>query len=83
MTVLTIVMICGLVVIVSLFVIRFSARAPVMPEQITLPDGVVAESYTVSKDWYGVVVDEGARILIFDRPSGRLRQTIEILPSEN
>ncbi|MEX0339629.1 MAG: DUF6476 family protein, partial [Arenibacterium sp.] len=79
-TVLTLVMICGLVVIVALFVIRFSARAPVMPDHITLPDGAIAESFTVSSDWYGVVVDNGARILIFDRPGGRFRQTIGITP---
>lgn len=83
MTVLTIVMIGGLLVIVALFVIRFSTGAPVMPEQITLPDGSVAESFTVSRDWYGVVVNGGTQILIFDRPSGRLRQTIEITPPEN
>lgn len=81
MTVLTGVMICGLVVIVALFVIRFSGSAPALPDTITLPDGTAAESFTVSGDWYGVVVDDGRRFLIFDRPSGRLRQSVDISPS--
>jgi hypothetical protein len=81
-TVLTVVMIGGLLVIVTLFVIRFTSSAPALPETVTLPDGAVAESFTVSGDWYGVVVDGGRRFLIFDRPSGRLRQSVDILPAD-
>ena len=78
MTVLTVVMICGLVVIVALFVIRFSGTRPIVPETITLPEGVEAEAFTMTADWYAVVVENGARILIFDRSTGRLRQTIAL-----
>ena len=77
-TVLTTVMIGGLLVIVALFVIRFSASAPVVPQSITLPDGVTAESFTMTPGWYAVVVDGGTRILIFDRNSGELTQTIDV-----
>ncbi|OWU75246.1 DUF6476 family protein [Phaeobacter sp. 22II1-1F12B] len=77
-TVLTTVMIGGLLVIVALFVIRFSASAPVVPQSITLPDGVTAESFTMTPGWYAVVVDGGTRILIFDRNSGELKQTVNV-----
>lgn len=77
-TVLTFVMIGGLIVIVALFVIRFSSTAPTVPERITLPDGTNAEAFTMTPDWYGVVVDNGRGILIFDRDTGKIIQEIEI-----
>ena len=80
-TVLTAVMIGGFLVIVALLVIRFSASAPVVPETISLPDGTKAEAFTMTSDWYGVVTDEGRRLLIFDRASGQLRQTVDIQPA--
>ncbi len=83
-TVLTAVMIAGLVAIVSLIVIRFtaatSAPAP-LPDEITLPSGARATAFTQGGDWYAVVTDED-QILIFDRKSGDLRQTIDITPAE-
>ena len=76
-TTLMIVMIGGLLVIVALFVIRFSSPAQSFPESITLPDGTKAKAFTVGRDWYGVVTDVDT-ILIFDRASGALRQTIAV-----
>jgi len=76
-TVLTAVMIGGLLVIVGLLVIRFSSTAPALPDSIALPDGTRAEAFTVSGDWYAVVTTDN-RILIFDRSTGALRQTIRI-----
>lgn len=76
-TVLTGVMILGLITLLGLVVIRnTTARAP-LPDVITLPDGTTASAYTQGPDWYAVVTDEN-RILIFDRASGELRQTIRI-----
>lgn len=72
-----VVMIGGLLVIVALFVIRFSSSRPVLPDSISLPDGTKAEAFTIGKDWYAVVTDDN-KILIFDRASGTLRQTIAI-----
>lgn len=77
MTVLTVVMIGGLLVITTLIVIRFSETRPVLPESIALPDGTRAEAFTQGRDWYAVVTDDN-RILIFDRASGTLRQTVTI-----
>lgn len=79
-TTLMAVMICGFLVIVGLFVIRFSAEKQTLPDTITLPDGTKAEAFTVGPGWYGVVVQDGSRILIFDRNTGALRQEIEITP---
>ena len=77
-TLLMAVMIGGLLVIVGVFVMHFSASRPVVPETLTLPDGVRAESFTMAPDWYGVVTEGGARFLIFDRTTGALRQEIEV-----
>lgn len=78
-----VVMIGGLLVIVALIVIRFStnrAASPVLglPDQIALPDGVAALAVTGAADWYAVVTDD-SRILVFDRATGALRQTVEIV----
>ncbi len=76
-TILTAVMIFGLLAIVTLFVIRFSSKPQMLPDSITLPDGSKAAAFTMGTDWYGVVTEDDT-ILIFDRSSGVLRQTIAI-----
>ncbi|SFC13979.1 hypothetical protein SAMN05444415_102213 [Salipiger profundus] len=80
-TILTAVMIAGLLAIVAVIVISYrNARAP-LPEAITLPDGSTATAYTQGSDWYAVVT-EADEILIFDRASGELRQTLRIETAE-
>ena len=77
---LTITMIVGVIVVVSLIVIRFpqvSARGPVLPAEITLPEGARAAAVTFGDGWYAVVTTDN-RILIFDRESGTLRQSVAI-----
>ena len=74
---LTGVMIVGLVVVVALIVIRFRDSGPVLPEDITLPDGARAYAVTAAEGWFAVVTDDD-RILIFDRITGALRQEIEV-----
>ena len=76
-TLLTVVMIGGLVVIVTLLVIRFSQTAPPLPDEIVLPDGATPTAFTQGDSWYAVVTTDN-RILIFDRLTGALRQTIVI-----
>ena len=78
-TVLTIIMIGGVVTVVALLVIRLNADpAPLpLPDRITLPDGTTATAFTVGSDWYGVVTDKD-EILIFDQVTGTLRQTVTI-----
>jgi hypothetical protein len=78
-TVLTGTMIVGVVVIIGLLVMRINAKpaAPALPESITLPDGSTASAFTMGNGWYAVVTT-GNEILIYDRDSGELRQTVQI-----
>ncbi len=87
-TVLTVTMIVGFLVIIALLVIRFSDTAPkitpdaagaplTLPAAITLPEGARATAFTQGEDWFGVVTDQD-QILIYERASGALRQTITL-----
>ncbi|WP_397543274.1 DUF6476 family protein [Roseovarius salis] len=77
-TMLTVTMILGFIVIVVLFVIRFSdVFGPDLPDEISLPDGTTPVAFTKGDDWYAVVTGDD-RILIFDLESGALRQTIAV-----
>ncbi len=77
-TVLTVTMILGFIVIVVLFVTKFSDAFRVdLPDTITLPDGSTPTAFTQGDGWYAVVTD-GDKILIFDRETGALRQTITV-----
>lgn len=76
-TVLTTVMICGVLVVIVLLVTRLNRDAPVLPATIALPDGAQAQAFTQGADWYAVVTTDN-RILIFDRLTGKLQQTVVI-----
>ena len=77
-TILTATMVLGFIVIVVLFVIRFSdAFGPELPDEIILPDGSTPVAFTQGGDWYAVVTKDD-QILIFDRESQELRQTIQV-----
>jgi len=75
-TVLTMVMIVGVVLIPALLVIRLNQPALAIPDRITLPSGIVAVSYTQTQDWYAVVTDQN-KILIFDL-DGQLTQEVDL-----
>lgn len=77
MTTLTAVMIGGLVVVISLLVIRLSDKGVTLPDSITLPDGTTPTAVTFGNGWIAVVSDRN-QILILDADSGDLRQTITI-----
>ena len=81
-TVLTAVMILGIAAVVGLLVLRLSTPPrPMLPETVTLPDGVRAEAVTFGAGWYAVVTDADT-ILIFDSATGALRQSVEIDPAQ-
>ncbi len=82
-TVLTVVMIAGFLVLIAALVMRLNADGPPLPEAVTLPDGASATAVTQGSDWLAVVVrDAGGaeRILVYDRLTARLRQEVAILP---
>lgn len=70
-------MIGGLVVVISLLVIRLSDQGVTLPDSITLPDGTTPTAVTFGNGWIAVVSDRN-QILILDADSGDLRQTITI-----
>lgn len=76
-TVLTVVMIGGVVVVVGLLVTRLSDDTPTLPEEITLPDGARAQAVTIGQGWYAIVTED-QRILIYDKTTGALKQEIKV-----
>jgi hypothetical protein len=76
-TVLTVTMVAGLVVLIALIVIRLQTPPLVLPDELVLPEGARAEAFTQGRGWIAVVTEDD-RILIYDRASFALRQTIEI-----
>ncbi len=81
-TVLSATMIIGFIIIVALFVTRFAQGGGVaLPEAITLPEGAAPAAFTQGADWYAVVTTDD-RILVYERSSGQLRQTIRVDISE-
>lgn len=76
-------MIAGLVTIIVLIVIRVpnvvrTIEDPIpLPASLTLPDGTEAESFTMGRDFYAVITSQ-REILIFDRQTNELRQTLKI-----
>ena len=76
-TVLTAVMIGGLVIVIALLVTRLRQPAFALPDSISLPDGTTARNFTVGPSWFAVVTGDD-RILILDQDSGDIRQIITI-----
>lgn len=76
-TTLTAVMIVGVLVVIGLLVTRLRDTGPALPDQITLPTGATATAFTQGDGWYAIVTADN-QILIFDRLSGQLRQTVQI-----
>ena len=76
-TVLTIVMIGGVLAVTTLLVIRLRAPSVPLPSEIALPDGARATALTQGDEWYAVVTDAD-EILIFDRLTGEIRQRVAI-----
>ena len=84
MTVLTVVMILGFLVLIGALVMRLNADGPSLPGSLALPAGAEPVAFTQGTDWLAVVArdeDGGERILIYDRLTSRLRQTVEIAPA--
>ncbi|MDQ2093536.1 DUF6476 family protein [Rhodalgimonas zhirmunskyi] len=76
-TVLTVVMIAGVLVIIALLVIRLSEKPPALPDVITLPSGAQATAFTQGTSWFAVVTSDD-RILIYNRQTGQLMQDVKV-----
>lgn len=76
-TVLMMVMIGGVVLIIALLVIRLNDRPLDLPEAIELPAGARPASFTQGRDWVAVITEDD-QVLVFDRLSGALKQTLKI-----
>ena len=76
-TLLTAVMICGVVVVIALLVTRLNQDTPTLPDQISLPEGVTPRAFTQGPDWYAIVTTTD-QILIYSRLTGALQQTLQI-----
>ena len=77
MTVLTVVMILGFLVLIATLVMRLNADGPPLPDSIDLPEGAEAVAFTQGGDWYAVVTADDT-ILVYDRLTGQLRQTVAL-----
>jgi len=76
-TVLAVVMTAGFVLLIVMLVIRLNADPLPLPDRIALPEGVEAYSFTQGVDWFGVVTSDD-QILVYERSSGALIQTIQV-----
>ena len=76
-TTLTVVMILGFLVLIAALVIRLNADPLPLPDRISLPEGASALAFTQGTDWFAVVTDADT-ILIYDRATSALRQTVQI-----
>lgn len=74
---LTVVMIAGFLVLIAALVMRLNAVGPSLPDSVTLPGDARAAAFTQGSDWFAVVTTDD-RILIYDRLTGRLRQSLTI-----
>jgi len=76
-TTLGVVMIAGFLTLIATLVIRLNADPLPLPDRITLPAGVSALAFTQGPDWFAVVTSND-QILVFDRATSALRQTVTI-----
>ncbi|MFN3643899.1 MAG: DUF6476 family protein [Gemmobacter sp.] len=75
----TITMIVGVITVVAVVVTRMPRPAPypALPDAVALPDGTRPEAITFGRGYVAVVTADG-RIIILDRETGALRQTVTI-----
>ena len=76
MTMLTASMIVGILLIVTLLVIKIRSEDLNFPSNLLLPDGTKPVAFTQTKDWYSVVTEEND-ILIY-KNDGTLIKSIKV-----
>ena len=75
-TMLTASMIAGILVIVTLLVIKIRSEDLNFPNNLLLPDGTKPVAFTQTKDWYSVVTEDND-ILIY-KNDGTLFKSIKV-----
>ncbi len=78
-TILTVVLIGGLITVIWLLVTRvpqMASQEPMLPPAINLPDGVAPQAVTLGRGWVAVVTGDD-RILIYGT-DGTLRQEVAV-----
>ena len=75
-TMLTASMIVGILVIVTLLVIKIRSEDLNFPNNLLLPDGTKPVAFTQTKDWYSVVTEDN-NILIY-KNDGTLIKSIKV-----
>ena len=82
-TVLAGVMIVGLLVLITLIVIRFrtppAAAVPTLPATITLPEGVTPQAITAGPGWFLIVTQDG-RALVYENDGTAVSESVLTLP---
>jgi len=74
---LAVVMIAGFLALIVTLIVKLSVEPRILPDGIALPDDARATAFTQGGNWYAIVTED-ERILIFDRDSGVLIQTVQI-----
>ena len=73
-TVLTVTMILGLIIVIGLLVTRLgglrTGPEALLPAHLSLPDGAKAQAVTLGKGWVAVVTDHDGRIDVESSPAG-------------
>ena len=77
MTALAVVMITGFVMLIVTLVIRLNAPTVSVPEDISLPDGQIAQAVTFGDGWYAVVTTD-QYLYIFQANTGEVLHEIQI-----
>ncbi|MFO1174452.1 MAG: DUF6476 family protein [Paracoccaceae bacterium] len=80
-TVLTVTMILGLIIVIGLLVTRLgglrTGPEALLPAHLSLPDGAKAQAVTLGKGWVAVVTDHD-EIVILDAATGAVRQRVTL-----
>ena len=79
-TLLTVSMILGILIIVALLVFKLRSESINFPQTLILPDGTKPIAFTQTKDWYSVITDTN-EILIY-KNDGTLIKSITVQDSE-
>ena len=69
-------MIVGILIIVTLLVIKIRSEDLNFPNNLLLPDGIKPVAFTQTKDWYSVVTEDN-EILIY-KNDGTLIKSIKV-----